>query len=203
MENEIWKDIDGYEGLYQVSSGGRIRRMASSVLKSNGIYYNSKCVIRKPFITSVGYYMITLSKSGRINQYVVHRLIAAAFIPNPENKPQVNHKNLDKKDNRLDNLEWVTVSENAKHYVASGRFRPPCRGRFGSKHHLSKPIHKTDLKGNILESFDAVKTAARKLGTTSSNICSCLKGRNKTHLGFKWIYAAAKQLGLSESRLMK
>ena len=101
---EIWKDIENYEGLYQVSNLGRIK----SIRK-----------MKKQNILKLGtrntYNVINLMKNGKARSFQVHRLVAKAFIPNPENKPQVNHINGVKNDNRLENLEWVTRSENTIH----------------------------------------------------------------------------------------
>lgn len=104
---EVWKDIAGYEGRYQVSTLGRVRNSRTGT-------------IRKLVKDGSGYLKINLT---RYDQPLVHRLIAKAFIPNPENKPEVNHKNRNKLDNRLDNLEWVTGSENMKHRWATDKNR--------------------------------------------------------------------------------
>lgn len=104
---EIWKDIPGYEGIYQVSNLGRIwsKKMAISMKLTNDRGYLRVMLIREP-------------KSGEYNSVQVHRAVCMAFIPNPENKPQVNHKNRIRSDNRLENLEWVTSSENNTHSYA-------------------------------------------------------------------------------------
>jgi hypothetical protein len=99
---EMWKDITGYEGLYQVSSLGKIR----------SISHDKELIPRK---SKKGYLMARLSKSGIIKQYKIHRLVAIEFLPNPDNKTEVNHINYVKMDNRLSNLEWNTSLENNKH----------------------------------------------------------------------------------------
>ncbi|MGM1462396.1 NUMOD4 domain-containing protein [Bacillus cereus group sp. BceL310] len=100
---EIWRDIEGYEGLYQVSNLGRVRS-----LKKNKM-------IMKPFVNEEGYLRITLLKDRKKNNLRVHRLVAKAFIYNKDNKPEVNHINAIKSDNKVNNLEWVTPKENMKH----------------------------------------------------------------------------------------
>lgn len=105
MEEEIWKDVKGYEGIYKISSLGRIAKM------DNG--QNAK--ILRPFLTSRGYLQTCLVKNTTYKVYLIHRLVALNFILNPEDKPQVNHINGNKLDNRLENLEWCTAKYNMKH----------------------------------------------------------------------------------------
>lgn len=109
MQNEIWKDIEGYEGLYQVSNLGRIK----SLPKMCGVRMGKERII-KCFYNHSNYTMVTLSKDGIQKHFQVHRLVAANFIPNTENKPQVDHLNRIRNDNRVENLRWVTVSENSR-----------------------------------------------------------------------------------------
>ena len=101
---EIWEDIEGYEGIYQVSSLGKV--------KSLNFNHTKKEKILKPFFNRDGYLSVNLYKEGKRKQYLVHRLVAKVFIPNPENKLEVNHKDEDKTNNKVENLEWVTSKEN-------------------------------------------------------------------------------------------
>ena len=116
---EIWKDIKNYEGLYQVSNFGRIKSLQREFYNKNQYGINSKRktreIIKKQRLTQFGYNSIGLSKNGVEQKFQVHRIVAQAFIPNSENKPCVNHINCNKTDNRVENLEWCTYSENEKH----------------------------------------------------------------------------------------
>lgn len=116
---EIWKDIKGYEGVYQISTLGRIKCLSRKVLsKKRKTGNNERTIseyIRTPETTKMGYQRITLSLSGKNVRFSVHRLVSIEFIPNPDNKPCVNHKNGIKWDNNIQNLEWVTYSENERH----------------------------------------------------------------------------------------
>jgi len=106
MENEIWKDVKGYEGLYKVSNLGHIK--------------NSKGKLLKPTLRSNGYLVKNLNKDGVKTQYKMHRIVCGAFIENPENKPDVNHIDGNKQNNKLTNLEWCNRSENMIHAVQTG-----------------------------------------------------------------------------------
>ena len=110
MVDEIWKDIEEYEGIYQISNKGRIRNKKGRILRT----CNKQG--KKNFDPENDYQKVHLSKKGIIKTYSVHRLVAKAFIPNYKNLPQINHKNGKKNDNNADNLEWCTNRENCLHY---------------------------------------------------------------------------------------
>ena len=112
---EEWKDIEGYEGLYQVSNLGNVRALK---------FYHSRNNIHllKPTVNKYGYCVVGLHKDKKVKQYRVHRLVAIAFLPNPDNLPYVNHIDCDKTNNSLTNLEWCTQSENVKHGYDNNRY---------------------------------------------------------------------------------
>lgn len=116
MEIIIWKDIPGYEGLYRVSRCGKIKRLA--VVENANAYQSLKKerILACNSITNY-YRQVNLRKEAKYKAFMVHRLVAIAFIPNPENKPLVNHKDRDKTNNHVDNLEWCTQQENIQHWV--------------------------------------------------------------------------------------
>lgn len=117
--NEIWKDVVGYEGLYDVSNLGRVRNHTTQVVKTQNIQTSGK------------YLQTSLWKNNKEKRCLIHRLVAQAFIPNPANKPQVNHKDKNDLNNEVLNLEWVTVSENHLHAFANGR--KGSKSRLGEK----------------------------------------------------------------------
>jgi hypothetical protein len=138
MKEEIWKDIPDFEGKYQVSNKGRVKSMARKVVYNHPVIgyteYDIPERISKPYL-SIGYYKIDLSnKPNKAKKVFIHRLIADAFIPKIDGKSYVNHKNGIRTDNRIENLEWCTQSENMKHAYAVLGIVPSCLGVFGDKH---------------------------------------------------------------------
>lgn len=164
---ETWKDIAGYEGLYQVSNLGNVRRMNGPTRKTLAININRD-----------GYETVHLS-NGNGKRFMVHRLVAQAFISNPGNKPQVNHIDGDKTNNSTKNLEWVTPSENVKHAFSIGLKLPT--GGVQPKHILCVET------GEIYPSTWAVARAFNK--TSQAGLYWALKDKNHTAWGFHWKYA--------------
>lgn len=166
---EIWRDITGYEGLYQVSNLGRVKSLKN---KSN----HKNEVLLKPE-TSRGYKRVSLSKDDILTHHLLHRLVAQTFIPNPDNKPQVNHIDGNKNNNKSSNLEWCTASENRKHGVSIGLIKVK-----------GKRVNQYDLSGKFLKTWETVSEAAKSCGTHTSHIASCCKGKFKQTGGYKWKY---------------
>lgn len=175
---EVWKDIKGYEGLYQVSDCGRIRSLNHPIknLLTGG---NSvrKGRIRTQQIIS-GYLYVALYKDGKCKMHRVNRLVAEAFIPNKEGKATVNHKDENKFNNCADNLEWLTRAENNNYGTHNKRIGKA----------LSKPVYCAELD----TVFESTSDAARKLGIVQSNISYCCLGKRKTAGGYHWQYYKGK-----------
>jgi hypothetical protein len=183
-ENEVWKDVAGYSGLYQISNLGRVKSTEKLHRIGNGAYQPRPERIRVPRLNTDGYYKLMLSKDGVKKMYAIHRLIAMAFIPNPESKPCINHKNGVKTDNRIENLEWCTYSENNfhKYRVLGYKDVKPV----GKDHWKSMPVARLNEHGETIETFDSITDAARKYGLSLGNLSRACKGIYKTSGGFKW-----------------
>lgn len=117
MDSEFWKAIAGYLGYYEVSNCGRIRRLPTVIKYKSNSMRNYPGKIMKQECTVEGYLRVVLCRENIKTRFMVHRMVAEAFIPNPQNKPYVNHKNGDKSDNRVENLEWCTQEENERHSI--------------------------------------------------------------------------------------
>ena len=187
MKGEIWKDIEGFEGRYQVSNLGRVKSLERTVWDNRGYYKTVSEKILKPQKKGNGYLQVQLSQDGKEKWYLVHRLVAIAFLPNPNNLPQVNHISEDKLDNRVSNLEWVTCKENTNHGTGIKRRSEKRR----NDPRTSKPIIGIDKITGLIVDFPSIKEASRQLSINKANITSCLKSRCKSAGGYVWYYADA------------
>lgn len=193
---EEWVPIVGFEGSYSISSFGRVMshpRKSKIKSKNRTNYTLSKGgIILRHKYNNRRYHMVSLSLEGKQKYFTVHRLVGLHFIPNPENKPQINHKFGDKDDNRKWMLEWNTNSENGIHsFRELGRL--PAKlylGKFGKNHNRSKPILQYDLEGNFIKEWENGQEIRREYGWSSANIQrACLKRKGINHpYGFRWEY---------------
>lgn len=192
MEKEIWKPVKDYEGLYEVSNLGKVRALDRKVITKNGVVKIRKSREKKQS-KCIGYAYIGLTKEGISKTFRVHRLVAQAFIPNPENKEQVNHKDGNKLNNRVDNLEWCTNQENCIHAWKNGlnhttekvRKTASETGKRTGKL-FGKPVNQYDLQGNFIRAFENAREAGRITGINSNSISAVTRGKLKKTGGYKW-----------------
>lgn len=187
---EMWKDINGYEGYYQISNEGNVR----SLDRFDGVHDRQGTII-KPSLKQNGYLQVGLRKHSTRKWIGIHRLVAIHFIENPDNKPQVNHIDGNKQNNNVENLEWVTAKENQNHATRMG-FRNnmpkgekhPNYGKRGEKSRSAKPVIRKDPKTGETKLYKA-KILAKDDGFDVTSISKCCHGKLKTHKGYEWYFA--------------
>lgn len=173
--SEVWKAIKGYEGFYEVSDIGRVKRLPIDVMQYNP-QLNKNIPIKYPvkylkFDDCKGYSRVTLSKDNKQERFQVHRLVAEAFIANSEDKPCVNHSDNDRKNNRVSNLQWVTHMEN--------------------EHHKRLQTQRTFIakdQNNNTSEWVIIRECCRQLGLSRNSVENCLKGLQKSHRGYTFEY---------------
>lgn len=184
MQEEIWKDIQGYEGLYQVSNLGRVKRLKFI----NGTTFFDREIILKQSLNKRGYCFISLSKRNIKCSKAVHRLVSQAFIPNPKNKSEVNHIDGNKQNNNVNNLEWSTREENIQHAYNNGLNLGSMKNKRGIDNPHSKKVYQFDLNGNFIRQYGSAREAERITGIRCSDITMCCRNKTKKSHGFIWKY---------------
>lgn len=167
---EIWKDIQGYEGLYQVSNLGRVKS-----LNYNHTGKEKLRIIRKD---KYGYMYVILYKNKTYKHFTIHRLVANAFIDNPKNLPQINHIDENKENNCVNNLEWCTSKYNINYGM--------CHKNTEKAHY--KKIFCVDKITGLITCFESIVQASEKLSIKPQSISDCLRGKQKSYGGFYWYY---------------
>lgn len=164
MDKELWKDVTGYEGLYQVSNFGKVRKVDGTLMQGN--------------INSYGYHVVSLTKDGKKKDKKVHRLVAMAFVPPIVGKDFVNHKDGDKINNCAENLEWCTRGENTIHAIEVLEIQ-----------RNSYPVWQLSKDGRLLGLFVNAATAAQVVEGNSMMISACCRGTAQSAYGYCWQYA--------------
>lgn len=181
---EVWKEIEGYPN-YQISNLGRV--------KSLNYLRTGKEKIMKGYKDKYGYLYVGLYKEGKVKMLKIHRLVALAFIDNPDNLQQVNHIDENPTNNSVDNLEWCTAKYNINYGTRNKR----------ASESKSLPILQFSFDGEFIKKWDSATEASRVLGINQGNICSCLKGKLKTAGNYIWCYAIINEFTIDINKLNK
>lgn len=175
---EIWLDIKGYEGQYQISNFGNVKSLSRKIWNGK-VYASYPEIILKTFPYENKYLNVKLYKNSKLKTYMVHRMVAEYFIPNILDKREVNHKDGNKHNNHISNLEWVSHKENAIHAFENG---------LTNTKHMDKEI--IQLKdGVVINTFKSISEGERQTNIKVCNISSCCHGRQKTAGGYEWRFA--------------
>lgn len=169
IENEVWKPVEGYEGLYEVSNLGRVRSL--------NFNHTGQIRVFKPTTDSYGYLHVGLYKNGKPKTFKVHRLVASAFIENPGNLEQVNHKDEDKTNNRVENLEWCDSRYNINYGTRNSRV-----SKAQSKHVLQ-----FTKNGEFVKEWQST-IECEMHGFNHRPVSACCLGKRRFHKNFRWFY---------------
>lgn len=173
--NEVWKDVVHYEGLYEISNFGRVRNKKTQKIKVQKSNYNKKT-------GKGGYLFVDLWKHNKGRREYVHRLVAMAFIPNPDNKPQVNHKDEIKTNNEVSNLEWVTVKENNNY----GTHKQRATENFLNNGKNCYKVKQFSLEGEYIATYRSMREAERLNNLANGSLSAYFKNHYSQWGGYKW-----------------
>lgn len=170
---EEFKDIKGFEGLYMIGSCGNVFSLLSNK-------------ILKPCKNNRGYLKVGLYKERKIYKFTLHRLVAMAFIPNPNNLPQINHKDEDKTNNCIFNLEWCDNEYNMNYGTRNKRLSQIMKG---NTNQIKRPVEQYTINGEYIKKYDSLKEAEKETNIDATHIGKCCRGMFKQMGGYKWKYA--------------
>ena len=178
---EVWKDIEGVEGIYQVSNFGNV---LSLNYKNHG--YSRQLV---PKCNNSGRLWVELFKEGKRKPMLIHRLVAMAFIPNPNKFEQINHKDENAKNNRVENLEWCTQKYNIQYYLDRHPGKPKVNYSSNYKKRMSLKVNQYTREGKLIKTWENSRQVAVEKGWSDWSVSECCRNKRKSAYGFIWQYA--------------
>lgn len=199
LDDEIWKDVVGYEGLYLVSNKGRIISLSRDIANRYSVRHIEPKLLN-PYARKVSknylFYCVSLWKNNKSKCGRVHRLVAKAFIPNPNNLPEIDHIDTDTSNNKVENLRWCTRLQNANNPITKENNRIIRLGKPMPK--LRKKIVQIQ-EGIVVNSFSCIKDVA-KMGFNKCSVSSCCNKKRKTHKGYQWLFLSDYEKSINKSK---
>lgn len=181
--DEKWKDIKNYEGFYQISNLGRVK----SLIFRNNVCNIKKEKILKPTDNGNGYLIVSLHKNKNRKVFYIHRLVGQTFIENKEHLKEINHKDGNRKNNNIDNLEWCNRKYNVEHSYRNNGRKSAFSEIKGNKHRLSIPIKQYSLDRQFIKKFDSMKQASEEMNICYTSIQRCRTKKQKTAGNYIWV----------------
>lgn len=185
MKNEVWKDIKGYEGFYQISNLGNVKSLKRKVYSGRKrTRWQYEKILSNNKTNGKGYKIVSLNKDSKSKNKYIHRLVAETFLENPNNYKYINHKDENKSNNNVDNLEFCTAQYNSTYNNLHIR-----NGLKNRNNKYSKKVLQLNDNDEIINTYPSISEASRQLNVSSQAISDCLRKIQKHSAGFKWKYA--------------